>query len=560
MRADRGLLRRHRQEQPRPRAEDDQDAGRRVRRGGEIRRFDRSDRVIIGEQAPPAGAFGVDAIAMTMRFGDFLALDNVELKVRPGTFHALLGENGAGKSTLVKCIMGYYHATKGDIVVGGREQAIANPKDAHALGLGMVYQHFTLVPAMTVAENLVLARDDVPAVVDWAKEKKELESFLRRMPFKVPLNAKVSDISAGERQKCEILKQLYLKRRFLILDEPTSVLTPGEADEVLGMLRAMVVAGDLTILMITHKFREVMAFADEVTILRRGKLAGRGRVAELTPDAMAGMMIGAQELTKAPPRVGKFGAPRLELDELCALDDAGQPALHDVTLAVRGGEIVGIAGVSGNGQRQLVEVLAGQREASGGQVRIGGERYRATREEMRRHKLSCLPEEPLKNACVARMSVADNLAFRDFDRPPLAAGGWWLERGKFREQAERKIASYRIKTRSPDTPIGELSGGNVQRTVLARELGGEVDVIIAANPCFGLDFAAVAQIHAEIVAVRNRGAAVLLVSEDLDELMELADRIVVIFHGRLVYEAPASEADPLDIGRHMAGHQAVAAE
>ena len=178
--------------------------------------------MIIGEQAPPAGAFGVDVIATTMRFGDFLALDNVELKVRPGSFHALLGENGAGKSTLVKCIMGYYHATEGDILVGGREQAIANPKDAHALGLGMVYQHFTLVPAMTVAENLVLARDDVPAMVNWSKEMKELEAFLARMPFKVPLGAKVSDISAGERQKCEILKQLYLKRRFLILDEPTS--------------------------------------------------------------------------------------------------------------------------------------------------------------------------------------------------------------------------------------------------------------------------------------------------------------------------------------------------
>src|SRR6202047_1043375 len=275
MRLDRGLLRRHRQGQPRPRAEDDQDAGRRVRRGRDLRRPDRSLVVIIGEVPFPPGSFGVDALAMTMRFGEFLALDNVELKVRPGSFHALLGENGAGTSTLVKCIMGYYRPTEGDILVGGREQSIANPKDAHALGLGMVYQHFTLVPAMTVAENLVLARDDVPAVVDWAKEKKQLEAFLARMPFQVPLNARVSDISAGERQKCEILKQLYLKRRFLILDEPTSVLTPGEADEVLGMLRKMVVDGKLTILMITHKFREVMAFADEVTILRRGKLADR---------------------------------------------------------------------------------------------------------------------------------------------------------------------------------------------------------------------------------------------------------------------------------------------
>jgi simple sugar transport system ATP-binding protein len=573
----------------------------------------------------PERALGVEVVAMTKRFGEFTALDQVSLEVPAGTFHALLGENGAGKSTLVKCVMGYYRPDAGAVLVDGREQAIDNPRAAHALGLGMVYQHFTSVPAMTVTENFVLARAELPAVIDWRRETAALEAFLDRMPFRVPLAAKVSAISAGERQKCEILKQLYLARRFLVLDEPTSVLTSGEADEVLGMLRDMVRRNELTVLMITHKFREVMAFADEVTILRRGRLAGGGRVAELTPDAMAGMMIGAQELTKAPARValaseasgqrddstvrahsasedareraddtrpeagssarvalaseasgqrddstvrapdtrpergssarsGTFGAPRLAIDKLGARDDAGQPALHEVSLTVKAGEIVGIAGVSGNGQRQLVEVLAGQREASGGEIRIGGERYHATREEMRRHKLSCLPEEPLKNACVARMSVADNLAFRDFDREPLAAGGWWLARGKFREQAERRIASYRIKTRSPDTPIGELSGGNVQRTVLARELGGEVEVMIAANPCFGLDFAAVAQIHAEIVAVRNRGAAVLLVSEDLDELMELADRIVVIFNGRFVYEARASDADPLDIGRHMAGH------
>jgi ABC-type uncharacterized transport system ATPase subunit len=510
--------------------------------------------VIIGETPMPTGPLGVDAVAMTMRFGEFVALDNVQLKVRPGSFHALLGENGAGKSTLVKCIMGYYHPTEGDVLVGGREQAIANPKDAHALGLGMVYQHFTLVPAMTVAENLVLARDDVPAVVDWAKEKKELADFLARMPFKVPLNARVSDISAGERQKCEILKQLYLKRRFLILDEPTSVLTPGEADEVLGMLRAMVVHGDLTILMITHKFREVMAFADEVTILRRGKLAGHGRVADLTPDSMARMMIGAEELTIQPARVGEVGEARLELDKLNALDDAGAVAVHDVSLAVRGGEIVGIAGVSGNGQRQLVEVLAGQREAESGEIRVAGDIYHASREEMRRHKMSLLPEEPLKNACVGGMSVADNIAFREFDRAPFASGGWWLNRAAFRDAAEKKIARYKIKTRTPDTPISALSGGNVQRTVLARELGGDVEVLIAANPCFGLDFAAVAQIHAEIMAARNRGAAVLLVSEDLDELLELSDRLVVMFHGQLVYEARASEADLTEIGRHMAGH------
>jgi simple sugar transport system ATP-binding protein len=497
---------------------------------------------------------GVEAIGMTKRFGDFTALDNVSLKVAPGTFHALLGENGAGKSTLVKCIMGYYRQDEGAVMVGGKECAIDNPRAAHALGLGMVYQHFTLVPAMTVTENLVLSRSQLPAVIDWRKEHRELEDFLSRMPFRVPLDAKVSAISAGERQKCEILKQLYLKHRILILDEPTSVLTPNEADEVLGMLRDMVKRGELTILMITHKFREVMAFADEVTILRRGKLAGTGRVSELTPDAMARMMIGAEELTVQPGRAGEFGIPRLHITRLNALDDAGQPALRDVSLTIRGGEIVGVAGVSGNGQRQLVEVLAGQREAESGKIVVDGELYHATREEMRSRKVSCLPEEPLKNACVGSMSVADNLAFRDFDREPFASGGWWLNGKAFRQQALRKIGQYKIKTRGPDTPIGDLSGGNVQRAVLARELGGDVDIMIAANPCFGLDFSAVAQIHAEIMAVRNRGAAVLLVSEDLDELLELADRVVVIFNGQLVYEAPAAQADLTEIGRHMAGH------
>src|SRR5215475_12627090 len=277
----------------------------------------------------PNRAIGLEALSMTKRFGEVTALDAVSLKVPAGSFHALLGENGAGKSTLVKCIMGYYLPDQGEVIVGDRQEVIENPRAAHALGLGMVYQHFTSVPAMTVTENFVLARSQLPAVVDWRKETAELEAFLDRMPFRVPLGAKVSAISAGERQKCEILKQLYLQRRFLILDEPTSVLTPGEADEVLGMLREMVVAGELTILMISDKFREVMAFADEVTILRRGKLAGKGRVAELTPDAMARTMIGAEQLTVQPARSGQLGKPRLELDAVSARDDAGAIAVRD---------------------------------------------------------------------------------------------------------------------------------------------------------------------------------------------------------------------------------------
>ena len=256
---------------------------------------------------PVPQALGLSASGLTKRFGSFTALENVSLEVTPGSVHALLGENGAGKSTLVKCIMGYYAADAGEVRVDGAPVAIANPKDAHRLGLGMVYQHFTLVPSMTVAENLVMSRLVVPAVIDWRKERTALEAFLARMPFKVPLAARVDELSAGERQKTEILKQLWLERKFLILDEPTSVLTPDEADEMLGLLRGMANDGLLTILMITHKFREVMGYTDAVTVLRKGRLAGSGLVAELDRQQMAAMMIGKSELPQTAKREGAPG-------------------------------------------------------------------------------------------------------------------------------------------------------------------------------------------------------------------------------------------------------------
>jgi ABC-type uncharacterized transport system ATPase subunit len=500
------------------------------------------------------GALSAETIGISKRFGDLIALDDVSVRVKAGSVHALLGENGAGKSTLVKCIMGYYLPDQGSVMVAGREVEITSPRQAHAFGLGMVYQHFTLVPHMTALENMVMARADVPAVIDWRAERKRFDTFLATMPFTVPLDAPVSTLAAGEKQKAEILKQLYLQSRFLILDEPTSVLTPNEADEILGMVRDMAHAGRITVLIITHKFREVMAFADEVSVLRRGCMVGGGPVANLSPDEMARMMVGDQEIHGM---AGRAAAPAgeicLEMRDLAADDDEGLPAVRGVTLAVRAGEIVGIAGVSGNGQSELVQVLGGQRDATAGEMLVHGEPYHARRSELLRHKVSMLTEEPLRNACVPRMSVADNMAFRRFDQPPYAAGPW-LHRAAFRRAADELIARYGVKTSSPDALIATLSGGNVQRAVLARELSGEVDVLVAANPVFGLDFAAVADIHAQIMAARNRGAAVLLVSEDLDELLELADRIVVIFNGRLVYEAEAAKADLTEIGRHMAGH------
>jgi simple sugar transport system ATP-binding protein len=503
-----------------------------------------------------ARAIAVEAWNVTKRFGTFTALDGASMKVAPGEFHALLGENGAGKSTLVKCIVGYQPVDEGSILVDSKECEFTNPRDAHAAGIGMVYQHFTLVPSMTVAENLVMSRADVPSVVDWAAEFSALETFLDDMPFRVPLKTSVMHLSAGERQKTEILKQLYLRRRFLILDEPTSVLTPAEADEMLTLLRGMTRAGGLSILIITHKLREVMKFADRVTVLRHGKVSGSGAVADLTREDMAAMMVGSRDLPAASPRVGEAGggAPILEVRSLVASGGTGDRSIDIQALAVRRHEIVGIAGVSGNGQSELVEVLAGQRSAREGEIIVAGAPYHATRSEAQARRVRCLPEEPLRNACVARMSVAENLAFRTFDRNGATKARRWLDLSAMTENARALIAAYGIKTSSPQAPIGTLSGGNVQRAVLARELSEEVDVLVVANPCFGLDFSAVAEIRSRIIEARNNGAAVLLVSEDLDEILELSDRVVVMSEGRIVFETPIADADIMTIGSHMAGH------
>jgi len=500
-----------------------------------------------------AGALGVETVGMTMRFGAFTALDHVSIHVRPGTFHALLGENGAGKSTLVKCMMGFYRATSGQMKVDGRQADVPDPKAAQGYGLGMVYQHFTLVPSLTAAENLVISREDAPAVIDWRAEKAKLEAFMAKMPFRVPLDQPVRALSAGEKQKLEILKQLYLGLRFLILDEPTSVLTPDEADEVLGHVKALCRDGRITVLMITHKFREVTAFADEVSVLRHGRLVGSGKVADLTHADMARMMMGEETLPDPAPRTGEPGAPVLSLSGIRAADRSGLKEIAIDALDVRAGEIVGIAGISGNGQMELMEVLTGQRPLHAGEVRVKGAPYGATRQEARARGVRYLPEEPLHNACAPRMSVAENIGFRSFDMNGSGTR-FWLSKREMRERAAGLVAAFKVRAASLDAPIAALSGGNVQRAVLARELTGAVDLLVISNPCFGLDFTAVAEIRARIMAARNAGAAVLLMSEDLDEVLELADRVLVMSEGRIAYARPAAEADLAEIGHHMGGH------
>ena len=501
----------------------------------------------------------IEAVNLSKTFGELKALSNVSLTLKPGIFRALLGENGAGKSTLVKCIMGTYVADPGGHVkVGESSVELKNPRQAHALGIGMVYQHFTLVENMTVVENMLMAQGHVPAMINWKRETEKLEAFMAKMPFRVNPRSYVRNLSAGEKQKIELLKQLYLERKVIILDEPTSVLTPSEADEVLGMVRQMCTDGRLSVLMISHKFREVMTYCDEVSVLRHGKLTGEGSVKDLTPAAMAEMMMGKASIPEPAARETKpQGAktdPRLVVESIIAQNDTGVDVLKQLSLLVRPHEIVGIAGVSGNGQRELVQVLAGQRKVKGGQIHVQGARYHGTRSELRRHHFHLLPEMPLQNACVGAMSTADNLAFRAFDTPFCTRIRMFLNKFAIHHRAKDLIGRFNIRPTAPAVPIRTLSGGNIQRAVLARELDDHVEVLVVANPCFGLDFKAVSEIRSRIMQARNRGAAVLLISEDLDEVLELADRILVISAGKIVHETSNEHADRSVIGHHMAGH------
>ena len=526
----------------------------------------------------PAGqaALGFETYRLSKRFGAFTALDAVSLAVRPGTVHALLGENGAGKSTLVKCLAGYHRADDGALMVDGREQDIRSPADARALGIGMVYQHFTVVPGMTVAENLLLARGRLPAIVPWKRVRAELQAFMATAPFQLNLDATPQQLSAGEKQKLEILKQLFLRPRLLVLDEPTSVLTPQEADEVLGALRARAHTGACTVVLITHKFREVTDFADDVSVLRRGRLVGSLSAAGVAAAVLADMMVsdgasgvGAEPLPRSadvpdlslppgsspPADAGPAATPgtvRLAVRGLRVAGDRGDMAVDGLDLEVRAGEIVGVAGVSGNGQREMIQALVGQRERLAGQVQVDGQPYAATRAQNRALRVRSLPEEPLHNACVPGMSVAENMALRRFDEAPFAWAGW-RRKGAVRQRARELVQAFRVRTRSEQSPISALSGGNVQRAVLARELSDDASLLLVSNPSFGLDFTAVAEVHQRLREARARGAAVLMVGEDLDELLQLADRIVVMSHGRIVHTCRAQDGDRLEIGRFMGG-------
>ena len=460
-------------------------------------------------------ALALDTFNLTKRFGAFTALDGVSLAVRPGTVHALLGENGAGKSTLVKCVVGYQRAEAGSVLLDGREHDIASPTVARALGIGMVYQHFTVVPGLTVAENLLLARGGVPLVVDWKAARSELEAFLRTTPFKLPLDATPLDLSAGEKQKLEILKQLFLKPRLLILDEPTSVLTPQEADEVLGALRERAHAGATSIVLITHKFREVTAYADDVSVLRRGKLVTSTRVADTSAEKLAEAMVGERAAARDPVawqrQPNARGAPVLQIRELTVRGDRGEQAVRELTPRRarrrdrRRGRRVG---------QRPARADAGAHRAARARERPACRSTASPTAATRSAEPPPCGAQPARGAAGQRLCRRDS-AWRATWRcaastgAPLSRSGW-MRWGRVAQRARELIAEYGVKTQGEGAAIRTLSGGNVQRAVLARELSGQARLLLVANPVFGLDFAAVAEIHARLMAARNawRGGAV----------------------------------------------------
>jgi len=498
----------------------------------------------------------LEARSLYKSFGRLPVLQDVSLTVRPGAFHAIVGENGAGKSTLAKCILGFHQLNSGEVRLNG--ESAGSPAATRRAGVGMVFQHFTLAPSMTVAENLVLARPDLPPFIRWSSERAAIREFLLHAPFQVDLGSRVEHLAAGQKQKVEILKQLYLQTRLLILDEPTSVLTPAEANEVLGVLSGLVKRGALSVILITHKLREVMEYADEVTVLRRGRRVVSTPCQETSVPLLAKAMIGDTPPAEHTERTKSISLKSvLEIRDAVVRGDNGLVAVNGLNLTLREGEILGIAGISGNGQRELVQAIGGQRGIETGEVRVFGEPCRSTREFLRHTGLFTLPEEPLENAAVGSMSVAENLALRTFDVPPFAQSRFLLDRTSILKAAREAIRRFSIRAPSPETPLRNLSGGNVQRAVLARDLGGgDARILVVANPCFGLDFAAGAFVHNHLLELRNRGGAVLLISEDLDELSKLSDRILVMSAGIIVHETSRADLDLAVVGRHMGAHAA----
>jgi general nucleoside transport system ATP-binding protein len=490
---------------------------------------------------------------ITKRFPGIVANDDVDFDLRQGEVHALLGENGAGKSTLMNVLYGLYHPDEGEIVINGKHAELGTPKAAIENGIGMVHQHFMLIPVMTVAENIVLATEPTHngVMLDYRTAEKRVREISTRFGLAVDPRALVHDITVGQQQRVEILKALYRGADILILDEPTAVLTPQEAQELFAIIRSLTEQGK-SIIFISHKLNEVTEIADRITVLRRGKKVETLPAAGATEEGLARLMVGREVLLRVEKGAPQPGAPLLTVEGLVVEDDREIEQVRGVSFEVRAGEIVGIAGVDGNGQTELIDAITGLRRPKAGRVVVDG--VDVTNANAR-HSLDAglghIPEDRQRRGLVLDFSLAENLALHDYDHPPSSRFGWLYPK-RLVAKAAKLIREFDVRGGGPQTRAGGLSGGNQQKVILAREIDRNPKVLIAAQPTRGLDVGAIEFVHRRLVAERDEGRAVLLVSLELEEILSLADRILVIFEGRIVGEFPPGVSEE-ELGVAMTG-------
>jgi len=503
----------------------------------------------------------LQAIGITKRFPGVLANDHVDFTLEKGEIHALLGENGAGKSTLMNILYGLYHPDEGEIQVDGKAIRLNGPHDAIDYGIGMVHQHFMLVPPLTVTENIMLGQESLVgstkalgglAVLDRRTAGARIRDLSEQYGLRVDPNAHIKDLPVGAQQRVEIVKALYRRADILILDEPTAVLTPQEADELFVIMRSMVQQGK-SIVFITHKLREVFAVADRISVMRAGQMVGTVKPGEATREMLAEMMVGRQVILMIDKPEAHPREPVLCLEDLCVLDDRRHMAVDGVSLEVRAGEILGIAGVQGNGQTELAEELTGLRKAEDGRVMLLGEEItHANPREIIEAGVAHVPEDRHKHGLVLSFPVRDNIVLCTYYRSPFA-DGIELDYPQIVDQAERLVKMFDVRTPSIQTSAGSLSGGNQQKVIVARELSRPIKLLIANQPTRGLDVGSIEFIHGRIVKARDNGAAVLLISAELDEIMSLSDRIAVMYKGRILATLDAESATREQLGLLMAG-------
>jgi general nucleoside transport system ATP-binding protein len=493
----------------------------------------------------------LELTGITKRFGSLVANDHIDLTVEPGEIRALLGENGAGKTTLMNVLIGLVQPDAGEIRVDGKLVVIHSPKDAIAARIGMVHQHFMLVPVFTVAENVTLGLEPTRAfgLLDRRRARSDVRKLSERYGLQVDPDAYVEDLPVGVQQRVEIIKTLMRDASVLILDEPTSVLTPGETDDLFRIMRELR-AGGRSIVFISHKLREVQAIADTITIIRRGKVVGE-RPPTATDTELAALMVGRPVQLRVSKRPAQPGDVVLGVQHLTVAGEHGTPAVDDVSFQVRAGEILGVAGVQGNGQTELCEALLGLRPASGSVLLNGRDVSHATPRDRLRAGIGYIPEDRREDGLVGDFSVADNMILDVYDRRPFASG-IALDLSAIRDNAVSRVAEFDVRTTSVDTPTQTLSGGNQQKVILAREIGRDIKVLLASQPTRGLDVGSIEFVHRRIVEQRDQGVAVLIVSSELDEIYALADRIAVMYEGKITgFRTP--EVSVEELGLLMAG-------